>query len=225
MSIKTYSLYDIAYMFVCKFKKERTFTKKEKLKIVTDIYNLLHRGFTDTEMFIYFKKFGSNGYFDIENAFKNIQPNTKNLLKPNRIYFHSQLILTSGKPDIDFDYNSGQMKVCLTNYYFENVASYTFNNVVDYYKSKAIYSTEYVSDQRINGTFKWLIDKYDIEVLLFMIDIYDEWVECNIIDNSYNPIELSNAYKNAIISYKNKTNESAVMGVNKIVPKQRLQIS
>lgn len=117
---------------------------------------------------------------DIMNAFKyhrdvNFGKYKKpmqdgNLLKCGVRYYHKELNLMSKLPAINHDIDNGTLTSSKVEYYLEPVASYTIDDVLKYFYSKNMADTTEYNYKRMYGMFKFKIDAYGLEKVLFMIE-------------------------------------------------------
>lgn len=93
-----------------------------------------------------------------------------NLLKQGTMYYHKELKLLSPLPVITHDIDSGTMTSSKVDYYLEPVASYTMDDLLDYFYSKQMADTQEFNRKRMYGLFKHMVQKYGLDKLLFMIE-------------------------------------------------------
>ena len=147
----------------------------------------------------------------------NTKPKVINLINPKRIYFHKELRITQKPPTLEFDYNTGKVIRTQEPYFLEMKSTYTINNIIKYYKD-TINPLKKINEKRIDGAFRWLLKNYDLEILLYMIDIssYEE-------NKILNPLDIRNCEYEAMEKYQSILKLSKLNGDDKIVPKRRLQ--
>lgn len=93
-----------------------------------------------------------------------------NLLKSNQRYYHKELKIMSGCAVVNHDIDSGTITSKHEEYYMEPVASYTINEIVEYLYSKDVIDRNEFSDKRVKGLIKYLVEKYDVDKTLFLIE-------------------------------------------------------
>lgn len=101
--------------------------------------------------------------------FKN-KASQVNLVKQGTMYYHKQLKLMNSLPVITHDIDSGTITSSTQEFYVEGVASYTMNDLLTYFYSKNMADEQEYSPKRMAGFFKFSIDKYGIDKVLFMIE-------------------------------------------------------
>lgn len=127
----------------------------------------------------------NNGYTyqivlnDILIAFKNrsnlnfnkySNPCDLNLIKQGVMYYHKELKIMSPLPVVVHDIDAGTLTSEPTEFYVEPVASYTIDDLLKYFYSKNMADTTEYNSKRMQGMFKYMIQKYGIDKLLFMIE-------------------------------------------------------
>ena len=93
-----------------------------------------------------------------------------NLLKQGTMYYHKQLKLMNSLPVVNHDIDKGTMTSDKVEYYLEPVASYTINDLLQYFYSKNMADVQEYNPKRMAGMFKHMIEKYGLDKLLFMIE-------------------------------------------------------
>lgn len=107
---------------------------------------------------------------------KKINSDTSNLLKSNTVYFHNQLKLLNSLPVVEQNINKGTMISRVSEYYLEPVASYTIQDFIQYFYKTMPFDRQSQIPSKLRGIFKYKIEQYGIDKLLFMTDIYAQ--EC-----------------------------------------------
>lgn len=107
---------------------------------------------------------------------KKINSDTSNLLKSNTVYFHNQLKLLNSLPVVEQNINKGTMISRVSEYYLEPVASYTIQDFIQYFYKTMPFDRQSQIPSKLKGIFKYKIEQYGIDKLLFMTDIYAQ--EC-----------------------------------------------
>ena len=93
-----------------------------------------------------------------------------NLIKQGIMYYHKELKLMNSLPVINHDIDSGTMTSSKVEYYLEEVASYTIDDLLKYFYSKNMADINEYNPKRMYGLFKHFISKYGIDKVLFMIE-------------------------------------------------------
>jgi len=116
---------------------------------------------------------------DIVNTFHNGSPFSfakynkviqLNLIRPGVVYYHKELKLINDLPVVNHDVDSGTITSSEVEYYLEPVASYTMQDLLTYFYSKGMTDVKEYNAKRMAGVLKYMIDKYAIDKVLFMIE-------------------------------------------------------
>lgn len=222
------SVFDLAATYVMLFK-DNTLNSQQKNKIIYDFCVVLSKGWT-------FKEVSNNMHQciksktpidDIVNFFtvkchRNVGQYDMNILAPTQLYYHKQLKIISKPQCINVDYNAGTMVSNQPQEFFlEMAASYTVNELTDYFMSKDMIDTQEYSRSRISGLMKYYVDRYGIDAVLFMIE-----AACQDSDSQerkmVNMREFENYYTTAKEFVENIKNNMKYAGGDKIVPRKRV---
>ena len=168
MLVKKGSVLDLATIYIVLIEKAEP-TKERSNYIVSQFCSYLDNGHT----YEYLRK-------AILQAFHNKQPfphykyekpnKDGNLLKQGTMYYHKQLKLMNTLPVINHDIDKGTMTSEKVEYYLEPVASYTIDDLLQYFYSKNMADVQEFNPKRMAGMFRHMIDKYGLDKLLFMIE-------------------------------------------------------
>lgn len=96
-----------------------------------------------------------------------------NLLDGYRRYYHPQLTVKNQLPTRIHNVDAGTYADSDDgdeDFFVEPRASYTLEDAVEYFYSKNLTKSPEYPEKRVRGILKSLIEKYDIEHVLFMID-------------------------------------------------------
>lgn len=214
--LRKLTLLDLVNYYI--YKNFDEFPQEDFYKsMITDIWSLLNNGWTSEEIYNIIKNTSlSSPIKDIFNKRKKI---TQNLLKPNIFYYHNNLRLTP-MPKVYLDEND-QIMQDDEKYYLEMIASYTIDEVVDYYIYKLKLPNEFTDINRIKGAMNHLIKLHGIDLTLYMIDAYYIELQDGSKQFSSNPLVINDVIDQARNTLNSKKNESKSMGDDKIVPKER----
>ena len=119
--------------------------------IMKDIVNTFHKGFQFS-----FAKYSKIVQF--------------NLIKQGVVYYHKELKLINDLPVVNHDVDSGTITSSEVEYYLEPVASYTMQDLLRYFYSKGMTDEKEYNSKRMAGVLKYMIEKYAIDKVLFMIE-------------------------------------------------------
>ena len=167
MLVKKGSVFDLAAMYIVLIEKE-PLTPYNQKELLSRLSQILDNGYTYQEVHReILKSFHSNTLFPF-HRFK--KPHDGNLLKQGTMYYHKELKLMNSLPTINHDIDKGTMTSEKVEYYLEPVASYTINDLLNYFYSKNMADVQEYNPKRMAGMFKHMIDKYGLDKLLFMIE-------------------------------------------------------
>lgn len=153
---------------------------------------------------------------------KGLSEEFRNILIGKQFHLHPELRITTGPPIRHVDLEKGVIEnVSTEDYFLEMVASYTLNDLFNYYISKKAISPPNVERKRTIGSIKHLLGKYSLETVLFMIDA----AEYDIIAYDRKPIMvavgISDYFTEAMAMRDNCLTQAKEAG-DKVVPKKRM---
>lgn len=224
--MKKVSVYDLVYLILKRLPKDKV-TQNLKRVLLQDTVALLNSGWTSQDIINAIAEqdtfdVDDNGEYKISNILSNLTNNKKNLLNPYRVYFHNEIRMAPKPVTIDFDYDSGEVKRANEEYFLEMRASYTIEDLMKYYLSKPnLVSNRTAFTSRVRGGLEWLVNSYDLELVLYMIDASNDHISfCNL-NSLKNVMDIQDYYTEAKEIYQRRYNESKVNGDDKIVPRKR----
>ena len=105
-------------------------------------------------------------------------------------------------------------------YWIEPKASYTINDVMNYFYSKNIADKDEYYPARLKGILIRYINKYGIDLVMFMIEhAYRVFIS----ENKQFSIQTFESYKNPALNYlKEIENNCKYTGSDKYVPRKRM---
>ncbi len=218
------SIYDLVYDYIEKFFQDERLTKEEKKTIHRGIKKLLALGWCSEEIQRVFKQFKGKPTLDVERLFKGKKKSSINLIHPNIFYYHNDLRLTCAPPKREMDYETGEIRSVNEPYFLEMKASYTVENLVDYYLRQV--GTHHKKDvNRFIGSFKWLLKSYKVEEILFMIDACVNTAKSEDLSLPESPLDIQKHHRIALENWNLKRTHTIQAGGNKIVRKKRTRRS
>lgn len=226
MEVFKISIYDLMYFILNRTPHDKITTELKRM-LINDLSDLLNNGWTDTDIVNVLSKvtvFNISDTVSLHdlNLFKNVNKKEENILKPFRIYYHSELKIVPRPVKIDFDYNTGEIIRSHEEYFLEMKSSYTIDNLIKYYISKTNLSNDILLiPSKIKGALNWLLKNYDLEVILYMIDIANDHITSLNLNPLNNVMDLQEYYTKAIETLMIKSTESKANGDDKIVPRKR----
>lgn len=225
MQGKKISVYDLAYGYFKLFYPTETIDSTTKQQVLNNLQQLLDEGWTDLELAYYLKRAkaeGDSGVAQLLSFFQGKKRKYSNLLKPSEMYYHNELRMTTPPPVIDFDYDTGETVRVVQEYFLELRSTMTLQDLMNYFKSKShLYIPEIMPDNRILGSFKWLVNNFEVELILFMIDEAEIHVACGKSAPLDNPSNIHEFFLAAKLHRQKKMNECKMAGGATIVPRKR----
>lgn len=222
---KQLSVYDLVIGYIKLFRASEKLGPEDKKQLIQDFNHLLSEGWIAQEIGYHLKMAAQTKDLsakDVRLFFQSKKMNRTNLLIPNKMYYHNELRITSKPPVIDYDYDTGEYIRKVDDYFLEMRASYTLEELTAYFKRNVhLYIPEIMNDSRLKGALKWLTQNYDIEMVLFMIDIAENQIAFNDAQPLKNPSNLHEYFMNAKAGYECKMNQCRLAGGAKIVPRKR----
>lgn len=214
----TNSAYELAFIFI-----NKNYTENDdipKADILNSILEMLSKGCTYQEIInkIHTCHCKDGNY---KSFFNTIRPTTVNLINQNRFYYHNELRVYPPAPTRKIDYNTGQIVSSKFEYFLEMKASYTINDLMEYIKTKSTTKNLFNNPKRLLGGLNSMLSKYDIELLLFLIDTSDI-IYFNKNKFFKNIFEMDDFIEEAKVNYNMKVTEAVYNDSDKIVPRKRI---
>lgn len=170
------SVYDLAIDYIINFYT-RLPSNKEKKIVIHKFEQYLSEGWNQIEIFEHLEVIKKNEHLRndcyLDKALKLYKKDLKlrNLIDPEEIHYHNELRIFPGRKVVKIDYNSGTFIPTETKTFLEMRASYTVKNLYEYFISKEnMYIKDLVDKKQFVGAFNWLLSKFEIDDILFMID-------------------------------------------------------
>lgn len=222
------SVFDLAATYIMLFK-DNSITNQQKQDVIKDFCRVLSSGWTFKElvqeMHNCIRQRNKVRVDDIVNHFtkhirKNRHQNNANILNPTQLYYHKELKIMNKPNVVDVDYETGTMVSEQQDFFLEMAASYTLNNLADYFLSKDMVDVIEYPRNRVVGLLKYYVEKYGLDETLFMIEAANQFrlsEEKRII----NIREFENYYSQAKSFKENIRNSAKSTDCDKIVPRRR----
>ena len=225
------SLYDLSFDYM-RLNCSHDIPKEDKIAATKALARLLGIGFTAEEISRRLKMNiqranamdAPDHKAEIDAVFAGKKPETVyNLLKPGTLYFHNELRLTPAAPVSTVNYDTGEITKQIEPYFLEMRASYTVNDLYDYFVTKTrLYDKMCLYKKKFIGGLEWLITRYDLDMLLYMIDIAEDDVACNDRRPLTSPIGVEEYASTAKAALEHKLTDSRMNGGDRVVPRKRL---
>lgn len=210
------SVYDLAAMYIRLIIKQDI---SDKVSIIKRFAEILDNGYTFN---IILKDILTAFYHDRDLDFnKYKKPCGLNLVKQGVMYYHKELKIMNSLPVVVHDIDAGTLtSASSTEFYVEPVASYTIEDLLNYFYSKNMADVVEFNAKRMTGLFTHMIEKYGLDKLLFMIE-----AAARMYDAEYKVFTLSDfdSYSSTASHYLEEIrNNCTFSGENKYVPKRRV---
>ena len=148
-------------------------TKDKLNKMVLSFNKILDNGYVYQDIRNAIQQAHNNGT-DIPwkryNAVVSFISNDRNLLKSGTRYYHKNLIIRGSVPIVEHDIDKGTLVSRGTEFFVEPKASYTMNQLIDYFWDKTKVNQAQFNRQRVATFFQSLLRSYSIDNLLFIIE-------------------------------------------------------
>ncbi len=110
---------------------------------------------------------------------ERLDENKRNLIKQGTRYYHKQLKIHPGPTVVNIDINAGTMVSRTQDFYLEEVASYTVEDLLRYFYKTVPFDVQAQQPSSMLGMLKYKIKQYGIDKLLFMMDRCAEYCQEN----------------------------------------------
>lgn len=211
------SIYDLAFSYINKNYTE--ISNNDKINIINKISEVLGNGSTSGDINNRIEK--SNGSDREYNRFFSSIKSSGNLLKPNKFYYHNELRIVPGPPRREWNINTGEIENVTQEYYLEMRASYTVDDIVNYIKKKEFLAKTLIDTNRAKGSINFLLKKYDVDFLLFMVDTVND-IYSGKQKFARSLVEISEFEDESKDNYERRITESKINGDDKITPRKRV---
>ncbi len=218
------SIYDLAVDYIELYIMPKEINNRIKNQILRDLKETLARGYTDTEILDILNDYVEDNPSHIPlipNLF-NGKPKQRNLLSPDKFYYHPQLRVMPGVPKKHWDQDTGEITTIEEYYFLELRASYTLLDLYKYYlRQMGLTDSEYARARMLGG-LKWLLKQHSVDLVLFMIDIGGNLKDEETDKGYFEPVELNNYDREALENMGAKITEERGAGNDHVVPRKRV---
>lgn len=218
------SIYDLVYEYISLFN-----TTKPKEAITGDFVRVLKEKWTAGEILSHLKDFHEKmpgqEPADLLAFFSNRRKKEVNLVLPGDINFHQELIILPPPPKVSVNYDTGVIEQKYQEYYMEPVASYTANELLEYYYKRMMDKPEDWKSKRYSGALSYLLTKvFTLDHLLYTIDAVGDLVLDKEIPIPETPNILQDYYKDGMAMMQNCVTEIASRGGYEVVLRERIPV-
>lgn len=225
----TLSIFDLVYDYMDKFFPDEKLTKEQKVNIHREIKKVLRYRWCSEDILRRFRDIKRNRpdlkTLNVSKLFSGRKPPNKNLLDPEVFYYHNILRITCKPPRRQLDIDSGEIININEPYFLEMRASFSMDELIDYYCKQFRIQLPKQERARYAGAFKWLLKMIDIEIILFMIDVAANICLSEDKPAPSTPMEIRQYIREAMEVRDLKETEAVLSGGNKIVKRKRTRPS
>lgn len=157
--------------------------------------------------------------YHIEEIIGNKQP-PQNLMDPNIFYYHNELRITSKPVKILFNEEERRYERLEEAFFLEMKKAFTLQDLLDYwYKSISVKPNQNILNQD-TGKFKHFLKYYDIDELLFMIDLSIRERKAMNLPIHRDVFQIEKFADKAKEAIEAKRSVQKIQGVNSVVEKE-----
>lgn len=217
------SLYDIAFSYIEKFYQIEP-VAKVKSEIIFRFEFILDSGWTSEEVMNRLNKCNpKNGVPNLVELFSGgFDDANKNLMKSKKFYFHNLLRICPPPPTQVWDINTGDIQTISEDFYLEMRASITASQITDYYIEQMKLNPKQVNRNRYIGSMNYMVDKYGLDLVLFMIDVAANYISSDDLQAPNSPVGVTEYMTQAQDMLNQKLSETKAAGDDKIVYRKRV---
>lgn len=219
---------NLAHYFVVQITGKTTNNENRISHAIQSIQQLVQKGWTvetikqELDAFKYHYPTLVSNIYHIEEIIGNKQP-PNNLMDPDAFYYHNRLRKTSKPSQLVFNEETREYERIEEPFYLEMVECFTMDDLLDYwYKSNGMNPNENIIKQD-RGRFEYLLKFYDLDELLFMIDIGQQERKNFKVRPITNVFHLEKYLDQAKDTIKAKRNVHQMQGINQIIPRKAVQ--
>lgn len=221
------SVYDLAYDFLVRFYDNPVDIKDDiNTAVIEDFKKLLSDGWCVDEIEEHLTKFHQHNPSRIpviNNLFSKVSKRHINLMNQDSFYYHNELRMTAPAPVVEIDENEGTYKRTVHPYFLEMKASYNIKDLYKYFlKHNSLYNNLDINESLFIGGLKWLVERYSLETVLYMISVANDIISSN--DSLYirNILEVKDYIKEATDAYNKCVTQIRSTGDDHIVQRNRV---
>ncbi|RHW32025.1 hypothetical protein [Oceanobacillus profundus] len=218
-------IYDLAYYFTVNVLRKPEHNTARIHNACQSIQNLCGVGWTldalKAEIDAFQRDYPSllANIYHLEEVIGNKKP-PNNLIEEDVFYYHNHLRITSSPSKLVLNKETRQYERVEEEFFLEMKAFFTIEDLLKYwYESNGMRSTNHHIKQD-TGRFKYLLDFYDIDEVLFMIDIAQQQRALFDLRPLTNAFQLEKYVEDARKKIKEKQNIHLLKGINHVIPRK-----
>lgn len=219
------SVYDLAYIYKAAFNPTRA-----TRPLLHNLIELLNKGWTAKEILGQlrtFKKHNPNDEpagGDLLIYFTGTQRREQNLIRPQDINFHQELLILPKLPVLDVNSDTGEIVQHTDDYFMEPRASYTIDDLLTYYYKKMSQKSEPWLYKRYIGALRYLLTPLTLDHLLYTIDAVGNMIRAGNIIVPSSPTALHDYSRHGMELMQACATETALQGGYKVVLRKRVPL-
>lgn len=212
------SVIDLAYLYILKFHNSEPPLEDKKM-LIKEVSSLLQEGWTDYDIKQAIKV--SEIQLPISQLVKSRRKTEHNLLSPFTFYYHNMLRIFPEEDGIGIDSKGRIIQENKPDFYLEMRASFTLTELISYYCGKMKVLPQDYNGPKFAGAFRWLLDKYGIDLVLYMIDATAEHTDVEDIQKAKSPMDIQEYIGHARQNLTAKMSVATSSEKHAIVPRKR----
>lgn len=221
------SVYDIAFSFVETLVSKKLYVGDSQIlyiEAISTFIRMLDSNWTSEQLMTEIHKISTpiNSVVNLDRLFKNKNSNTENMIKQNEFYYHNMLRSLPAPPKTEWNIDTGEITTINEEYFLEMRASITLEQIVEYYCKAFDITLDQASINRYKGSMKYMIQKLNIDLVMFMIDAASDIITTSDLPKPASPVAIGEYESQARESYFAKVSENTVSGDDIIVFKSRI---
>ena len=218
----------LAYYFVTQITQKTGNIQARLERALDAIDKLLEKGWTleeiknELDLFAQMYPLAVKNIYHMEEIMGNKQP-PGNLLEPDAFYYHNALRETSAPTKLVYNKEKQCYERIDQPFFLEMKKCFTMNDLLRYwYKSNGMNPTEHHIKQD-TGRFEYLLGMYDIDEILFAIDIAQATRKDNQQKPLRNVFELEKYIEEAKEAIQLKKSASRLEGIDRVFKRREAQ--
>lgn len=191
-------------------------------KLIIAFNKILANGYTIKDIYDEISRCNTNRKFNKFIFTERKAGDDSNLMSPNVFYYHKNLKIMPLLDKVDHDINAGTMTSNNDEFYLEQTASYTLNELISYGYSRNAFPTGIAfNENRVKGMVRSFINTHGLDIVLFMIESASR--SCDTGEPVKDFTELQNHLQVAQSYLGNSKSNSKYAGGDYVIPRKRTE--